>query len=97
MRSKGALDEAAISDSGEFFTIIIVVARNRKVAGLHIRVVNAGYRALVNEKIRTRSWRRDDFGGAGENRTPDKGFADLRLTTWLPRHKQSDKWKRTQS
>ena len=26
-----------------------------------------------------------DFGGAGENRTHDRGFADLGLTTWLPR------------
>src|SRR5262252_7564652 len=25
-------------------------------------------------------------GGAGENRTHDRGFADLGLTTWLPRH-----------
>src|SRR5208337_4932886 len=25
------------------------------------------------------------FGGAGENRTHDRGFADLGLTTWLPR------------
>src|SRR5512135_3561016 len=34
---------------------------------------------------------RGDFGvqkvgGAGENRTHDRGFADLGLTTWLPRH-----------
>ena len=26
-------------------------------------------------------------GGAGENRTHDRGFADLGLTTWLPRRK----------
>src|SRR5258708_2491980 len=26
-----------------------------------------------------------DAGGAGENRTHDRGFADLGLTTWLPR------------
>ena len=28
---------------------------------------------------------RDEIGGAGENRTHDRGFADLGLTTWLPR------------
>src|SRR5512146_1714247 len=27
-----------------------------------------------------------EFGGAGRNRTGDRGFADLGLTTWLPRH-----------
>src|SRR5271163_763622 len=26
------------------------------------------------------------FGGAGRDRTADKGFADLCLTTWRPRH-----------
>src|SRR5690349_3267349 len=28
-----------------------------------------------------------ETGGAGQNRTADKGFADLRLATWLPRHR----------
>jgi hypothetical protein len=27
------------------------------------------------------------FGGARRNRTADKGFADLCLTTWRPRHR----------
>ncbi len=27
------------------------------------------------------------FGGAGRNRTADKGFADPCLATWLPRRK----------
>src|SRR6266446_4839984 len=30
---------------------------------------------------------RKDFGGARRNRTADKGFADLCLTTWRPRHR----------
>jgi hypothetical protein len=33
------------------------------------------------------------FGGAGENRTHDRGFADLGLTTWLPRRKSRLKQK----
>src|SRR5271168_2285357 len=28
-----------------------------------------------------------NFGGAERNRTADKGFADLCLTTWRPRHR----------
>ncbi len=28
-----------------------------------------------------------EIGGAGRNRTADKGFADLCLTTWRPRHR----------
>ena len=31
----------------------------------------------------SRAWK--NFGGAGRNRTDDKGFADLCLTTWRPR------------
>jgi hypothetical protein len=30
---------------------------------------------------------RKNFGGARRNRTADKGFADLCLTTWRPRHR----------
>src|SRR6266850_533725 len=30
---------------------------------------------------------RENFGGARRNRTADKGFADLCLTTWRPRHR----------
>ena len=30
-------------------------------------------------------WVMYKVGGAGENRTHDRGFADLGLTTWLPR------------
>lgn len=33
------------------------------------------------------------YGGAGRNRTAGKGFADLRLTTWLPRRRKVESHK----
>jgi hypothetical protein len=40
-------------------------------------------RLFLLPMLGTDSW--NCFGGAGENRTHDRGFADLGLTTWLPR------------
>src|SRR5262249_25775094 len=46
----------------------------------------SGYRqTLTVVKDCAVTHRGEIVGGAGRDRTADKGFADLRLTTWLPR------------
>ena len=64
----------------------------RRVRALRGRVhdgsAGAGaQRAIAVAALIGRCWKnqRRGFGGAGRNRTADKGFADLCLTTWRPR------------
>ena len=42
---------------------------------------------MVRRELKIERHTERNFGGARRNRTADKGFADLCLTTWRPRHR----------
>src|SRR3989442_14514721 len=60
---------------GTAFSQSFAVTENRISTGAILTIAVSG-RANEIEGI--------GFGGAGDNRTHDRGFVDLGLTTWLP-------------